>query len=411
MRVGYVVKRYPRYSETFVVSEILAHEASGLDIDIFSLRPPADTHFQDVLARVKAGVTYVPAGKIGGDALWAALAQAAGDSPRRYSEAFAAAQGVRALDVYQAAIIAAEVRERGITHLHAHFASVATTVTRLAAMMSGVPYSFTAHAKDIYHETVEPEDLRRKMADATAVVTVSDFNADYLRQQFGPDARSVRRIYNGLDLDAFHFSADHRETAKLVAVGRLVEKKGFDILIDACDLLARDGVEFTCDIVGDGELRPALAEHIERAGLSSKVTLAGPLPQAEVKHRVARASLFAAPCRLARDGNRDGLPTVLLEAMALGTACVSTQLTGIPEMIRHGEGGLLVPPEDPFELAAALKRLLEDPALRQRLAQNARMRVESDFNILQNAARVRKLFTVRAVNAWHRECALAGAVS
>src|SRR5256886_6938505 len=169
LRVGYVVKRYPRYSETFVVAEIAAHEAAGLEVEIFSLFPPNDTHFQDAIARVRAPVCYLPSQGLKAVDLWAALEDAAATLPGMWGE-LEAARGEEALSVCQAAVLACEVRRRAIDHLHAHFASAPTTVSRLASRLAQGPYTFTAHAKDIFHESVRPEDLRRKLADAAAVV-------------------------------------------------------------------------------------------------------------------------------------------------------------------------------------------------------------------------------------------------
>src|SRR5687767_8157753 len=185
MRIGYVLKRYPRYSETFVVTEILAHEAAGLEIEIFSLRPPEDTHFQDVIARVRAPVNYLSAddGLKGAD-LWTAIEEASQSLPGLWV-ALETARGEDVRQVYQAVRLAHQVRLKCIDHLHAHFATSATTVARLAAHFADVPYTFTAHAKDIFHESVRPEDLCRKLEDAAAVVTVSDYNAEYLRQAYG----------------------------------------------------------------------------------------------------------------------------------------------------------------------------------------------------------------------------------
>jgi colanic acid/amylovoran biosynthesis glycosyltransferase len=218
-KLAYIVKRYPRYSETFIVNEILAHEAAGVDLHIFALRPPVDTHFQDKIARVRASVTYIKKPVQGrmnaaitsqtpnaASFFWAELQEAAKAMPNLWSKLGYAA-GERASVVYQAAWLAQDIRQRGITHVHAHFGSVATSVARLAAHFAEVPYSFTAHAKDIFHDSVEPEDLRRKLRDAATVVTVSDYNVAYLQQQFGSDARKVRRIYNGMDLAELHFQS------------------------------------------------------------------------------------------------------------------------------------------------------------------------------------------------------------
>jgi colanic acid/amylovoran biosynthesis glycosyltransferase len=294
-------------------------------------------------------------------------------------------------DAVQAVRLAELVRERGIGHLHAHFASVATTVARLASLLSGVPYSFTAHAKDIYHESVEPEDLRRKLADAHHVVTVSDYNLAHLRETYGPDADRVHRVYNGLDLTDATWSDPADRPPLVVAVGRLVEKKGFDVLLDALALLHQRHPEVRAVIAGDGALAGDLQAQRDRLGLQSVVDLPGPLPQTQVRDLLARAAVFAAPCVVGPDGNRDGLPTVLLEAMAAGAPAVSTDVTGIPEVVRDDETGLLVPQHDPVRLAEAIERLVTDRPLGSRLSRAARALVESSFDVHVQAQSLRRL--------------------
>ena len=389
MRVGYVLKRFPRYSETFVVTEILAHEAAGWEIEVFSLRPPNDTHFQDLLARVRAPVRFVPESPRA-DALWAALQEAGALIPRVWST-LPEARGELVEDVYQAVLLAMEVRRRRLDHLHAHFATVAVTVARLAARMAGVPFTFTAHAKDIFHETVQPDDFRRKLEDAAAVVTVSDFNLEYLRQTYGPAARRVRRLYNGLDLERFPFAEPLERPARVVAVGRLVEKKGFGVLLEAAANLAARGVDFSLHLIGTGEMEERLRLRIDELGVGGCVRMLGPRPQAEIARAVAEAAVFAAPCIVAGNGDRDGLPTTLLEAMALGTPCVSTDVTGIPEVVRHEETGLLIPQNDPVALADALHRLLTDRTLRVALAHKARRQIEQEFDARVNGERLRRM--------------------
>jgi len=391
VKVGYVLKVYPRYSETFVVTEILAHEAAGLALEIFALRPPRDTHFQDGIARVRAPVTYLPYFGVKAVDLWETL-QRAGLLIPGFWGTLEAARGAEAIDVHQAALLAVAVTEHGIDHLHAHFGSSAASVARLAARFAGVSYSFTAHAKDIFHESVDPADLRKKLEDAAGVVTVSDFNLAFLRASYGPRTARLVRVYNGLDLDRFAYASPCDRPAEIVAVGRLVEKKGFSDLIDACRILVAEGRRFSCRIIGSGELEACLRSQIEESGLSRVVELSGPRPQNQLAGLVQRAAVLAAPCVVAADGNRDGLPTVLLEAMSLGTPCVSTAVTGIPEVVRHGETGLLVPQHDPAALAVALGRLLEDGALRVSLAGAARRLIETEFDARVNAAKVRALF-------------------
>jgi colanic acid/amylovoran biosynthesis glycosyltransferase len=391
VKIGYVVKRYPRYSETFIVNEILAHEAAGMELEIFSLLPPEDGHFQDVISRVRAPVTYLPSKGLKVAEFWSVLEEAGG----AFSEGWGALEAARGEDVryvYQAMVLAREARLRAISHLHAHFATAATTVARLAARFAGLPYTFTAHAKDIFHENVRPADLRRKLADAAVAVTVSDYNLAYLRESYGPAAEHVRRIYNGLDLERFMYRSPRERPPRIVGVGRLVEKKGFVDLIEGCAILAEEGREFTCRIVGTGDQEVELRVRIARLGLEDRVELLGPRPQSELVRLVHGAAVLAAPCVVGADGNRDGLPTVLLEAMALGTPCVSTDVTGIPEVIRGGETGLVVSQGDPGALAAAIGRLLQETDLRVRLADRARRLVEAKFDVNRNAAQLREVF-------------------
>ncbi|MCC7323797.1 MAG: glycosyltransferase family 4 protein [Gemmatimonadaceae bacterium] len=390
-RVGYVVKRYPRFSETFIVNEILAHEAAGLPVDIFSLYPPNDTHFQDTLSLVKAPVTYLTAEGVRALDFWSAIEGAAHVVPAIW-QSLEAARGQEARVVYQAARLAAAVRQRGITHLHAHFATMPAQVARLAARWAGITFSITAHAKDIYHDSVTTDALRALLRDASGVVTVSDYNARYLVETIGVDALRLHRIYNGLDLDRFDVALRSDRRPTILAVGRFVPKKGFDVLLDACALLVRDGARFTCRLVGGGSEEGSLRARATALGLGHVVQFDGPLPQREVMAALREATVFAAPCVVAEDGDRDGLPTVLVEAMALGTPCVATDVVGIPELVRHRETGLLVPPQDAPALAVALRALLEGPALRLQLATDARALIEAAFDVRRNAALVRALF-------------------
>ena len=395
-RTAYVLKMYPRFSETFIVNEVLALEAAGADLEIVSLRPPADGRFHEVLAQVRAPVTYLRSSGLRAGDVWASLGHAHAELPglaRCLDELLHAS----VVDAVQALELARLVQARRITHLHAHFASVATTVARLASLLTGVPFSFTAHAKDIFHESVEPADVARKLSDASAVVTVSDYNLAFLRETYGTAADVVTRVYNGLDLRRFTYSSPAERPPVIAAVGRLVEKKGFADLVAAVALLVRDGRDLRVDLVGTGPLETALGEQVRARGLQDVVRMPGPLPQEQVRDVVSGAAVFAAPCVVGSDGNRDGLPTVLLEAMALGTPCVATPVTGIPEAVRDGDTGLLVPESDTVALAGALGRLLDDSALRVRLAERARALVEAEFDAARAAATLQRLFAGAAV--------------
>jgi len=398
-RVGYVLKVYPRFSETFVVNEILAHERAGADLRIFSLRPPVGGRFHPAIGSVHAPVTYVPAASPKGVDLWSALRVVGSGAAALLHDRDAAGPG----EVMQALALADHVREQGIDHLHAHFATVAAGVARLAARLAGITYSLTAHAKDIFHEEVDPLALAVRMGDAVGVITVSDFNARFLRE-LAPEA-SIHRVYNGLELDAFPYRPPEGRPPRIVAVGRLIEKKGFADLVDACAVLAAHGREVDCQIVGEGPLESDLRARIAAHGLSERVRLLGPRTQDEVRAAVQDATAMAAPCVVGGDGNRDGLPTVLLEAMALGTPCVSTPVTGIPELVIDGRTGLMVGPHSPDELAGALARVLDDEALRVSLARAGRALIEERFDIDANVAAQRELLWPTEAGAIRRAAA------
>jgi len=255
-----------------------------------------------------------------------------------------------------------------------------------------LPWTFTAHAKDIFHDEVSQDDLAQKCRDAAAVITVSDFNQSHLRQQFGHSARDIVRVYNGLDLDRLTYAIDGPRTVDVLAVGRLVDKKGFDVLVDACAQLHASGRAITCDIIGEGDREPTLREQIATRGLGGFVRLLGPRPQREVMAALRGAQVFAAPCLIGADGNRDGLPTTILEAMASGTPCIATPVTGIPEAVRPGHTGVLVPCGDTNALAGAIARMLDDPDERRRLARSARSLIESCFDARVTARQLRSVF-------------------
>lgn len=390
-RVAYVLKMYPRFSETFVLNELLELERQGVTLRIFSLKRPDDGIVHADVARLRAPVTYLPESLSG---LARAQAPVFRRAPRRYlrllGEVLRRRRYAALKHFLQAGAIAGAL-DPATAHVHAHFASGATSVALHLHRLVGVSYSFTAHAKDIYLETVRPPDLARKLRAARFAVTVSDFNARRLRAL--ANGTRVVRIYNGLDLERFAPDGAPRATPPLVlAVGRLVEKKGFDDLVRACALLAERRTAFRCSIVGKGPQRDALAELVGTLDLAGHVEPAGPVPRERLLGLYRQAAVLAAPCVVGSDGNRDGLPTVLVEAMALGVPVVATTVTGIPELVEDGVTGLLVPERDPDALADAIGRILGDPALAAALVHRARRRVEERFDLHANVSRLRRLF-------------------
>ena len=386
-RIGYVLKVYPRFSETFIVTEILAREAQGEDLSIYALRPTTDSRFHPEIARVAARVSWVGRPQRAID-LWTQLAN--GLSRQDDRERFAAIMPVLAElpgdEVAQGVELARQARRDSITHLHAHFASLAGRVTWIASALTGIPYTVTTHAKDIFHESVDPVWLRRICADAQRVIAISRYNEEYLGTVLAGTGATVSLRYNALELDRFSYrapepaSAKRAEPLRVCAVGRLVPKKGFADLIEAVRILVSSGVDVEVELAGDGDERARLSEQIDRLGLADRIRLLGPLTQAEVRDLLARSDVFAAPCIEAADGNIDGLPTVILEAMACGTPVVATAVSGLPEVVRDGVTGLLLPPGDPASLAVALRRIALGEVDTVSLSRGARALIEEHFD-------------------------------
>ncbi len=390
---AYVLKMYPRFSETFIVSEILAREAAGDRIEIFSLRPPNDPRFHHELARVQAPVTYIerPIKTID---LWERLraAEAAGLTgavARNLADLSAATPD----DAVQAINLAIALQGRNIRHMHVHFASVATSVARLASAITGIPFSFTAHAVDIFREPVVDEDLRTKLEQAHHAITISSFNLNYLRQRYPASTSRLHLVRNGLELARFPYREPRApgSTVRISAVGRLVEKKGFQHLLPAAAELLEQGFSFDLRIAGTGALAEDLEAGISRLGIGGHVHLIGPQTQDQIHELLSSSDVFVAPCVIGSDGNADGMPTVLLEAMATGVPCISTAVTGIPEVIRNGRTGVLVRPGNPHALARAIQHLGSPRTDRTALARNARALIEAEFDVHRQAALLRSL--------------------
>lgn len=402
LRVGYVLTMFPRFSETFVLSELLAleglaHEGSAdpsgraaVEVSVFSMRQPDDGRFHAAVADVRAPVTYLTRTPKA-STLWAALQRTHHRLPGLAAHldevlALPVDEGVAALEVAAAAV------EQGLDHLHAHFANSPATVARVAARIAGITCSFTAHAKDIFHTGLDADALHANLAGADAVVTVSDFNTDFLRRLQPAAADRVVRLYNGLDLDRFARSHAPRSPRTIATVGRLVPKKGFDVLLAAVAALRSASYDVRLQVVGTGAEGDRLHALARDLGVADAVDFLGALPQDRMKEVVASAAVFAAPCVVAEDGNRDGLPTVLLEALALGTPCVATPVTGIPEAVVDGVTGRIVPSSDPAALADALRAVLDGPATAASYADAGRTLVEERFDVRRNAAVLAEVF-------------------
>jgi colanic acid/amylovoran biosynthesis glycosyltransferase len=396
-RLAYVLKRYPRLSETFIINEMLGLQRQGIDITIIALKDPGEAIVHENVRALNAPIYYMPPKAcIAFEKLAVrSLTSFSGDVSLLGPNAL---QGEWARDDYlawlQAAMFAPFLKRLGIDHIHAHFATSAATAALAMSAMTGIPFSFTAHAKDIYHESVNTTALAEKIQRARFVVTVSDFNRRYLQDLLAAAGKSGRiiRLYNGIDLGRFRPSEGDKDLELLVGVGRLVQKKGFAYLVEACKILKEQGRRVGCVLIGEGDERISLEKRIAQYSLEREVALLGPKTQAEVMRIVQAAAVFVLPCVVGDDGNRDGLPTVLLEAMALGVPVISTPVTGIPEIIEDGNTGVLVEEKNPHALSQAIAMLLDSPPLRRRLSQAALRKVRKDFDLTANVKALKEHF-------------------
>jgi len=426
--VAYVMKAFPRLSETFIASEILRVEQAGQPVRLFVMKPVEPWErvgSYPVVERIRARPVFLPQtdslsqSTLGGwlrrnlPAYLPALQRVAARRPGRTARVAAAAAaqmarelpraGERLPDVYvkellQAIALADELmRCPDVGHLHAHFAHGATTVTWWASMITGLPFSFTAHARDIWSPAINPGDLlARKLRAARFVITCTEANRRHLLS-LAPEAQ-VHRVYHGLNDDVARELAaaaprrPRNGRLRVLGVGRLVRKKGFDVLVDACAELDRRGVPVEAAIVGpDGDHAGELRRRIRVLGLEDRVTLAGRMDQVSLCEEYRRADALAQPCRLLAD-DRDGIPNVLVEGMACGVPVVATAVSGIPELVSDGVNGLLVPPDDPHALADALQRLWDDRLLARRLARAGAETVRERFDGDRLAGRLVDLF-------------------
>lgn len=395
LRVGYVLKRFPRLSETFILNELLELQRQMMPVEVFALIEPDEKIRHGLLTHLRARVNYLPE-----DSWVDSCCIRQGSYMKGFRQLRPFADGVHGEPItdmdrlkLKAVVLAMLARTSRIEHLHAHFASDAATVAMLASQFAGISYSFTAHAKDIYHESIDTAFLKKKINTAKFVITVCDHNREFLAELIGQQEEDkIIRLYNGVDLDLFQPGPVRKANESLIlGVGRFVEKKGFSMLIEACRILRDQGLPFRCDIVGQGELGEQLAREIRQTTLQDRVRIVGPRSQEELRAYYKNAAMLVMPCIVARDGNRDALPTVMLEAMACGLPVIASRVTGTPEIVDHEQTGLVVKPGDPDDLANAITRLMQNPDMRNQLGIAGRAKAESYFNLKTNVAKLRRL--------------------
>jgi colanic acid/amylovoran biosynthesis glycosyltransferase len=380
---AYLFERFPSFGQTFCYREVAELTRQGVNSPIFAIRNPQGEPPQDWDQRVVERVHYLP----GEEQLLREVRQASKKGKLTEEVISALDEWGRRTDflrLYQAVYVGLRMLEIGIRHVHAHFAGMAARTAFWIGKFFPITFSFTAHANDIFAPRDFQISLDKLVDAARVIVTETDYAAKFLRERFPDRGDRIHRIYNGLDLAAF-VRTDFSSTPPLiVAVGRLIAKKGFADLIRACRLLMERGKSFRCEIIGEGPLEDELHQEIAQLDLQGCVELPGAKPQHEIREYLAAASAFVLPSVIDPDGGMDNLPTVIMEAMAAGLPVISTAIGGIPEMVIQNETGFLVPPGDVAALAGAIERLFDDIGLAQRLGEWGFQRAKELFSIEKN---------------------------
>ena len=400
---AFVLKGYPRLSETFIAQEIHALEEAGLDIRIVSLRHPTDPRRHPVHRAIRAPVLYLPE-YVHREALRVARAWWRARRRPGYREARRVwladlrrdPSANRARRFAQALVLAEELWPP-VVHLHAHFLHTPSSVARYASLLCGLPWTCSAHAKDIW--TIPEWEKREKLAHCRWLVTCTEANRRHLHA-LSPSPERVERIYHGLDFTRFARSTSPprrrngnaaSEPVVILSVGRAVEKKGFEDLLEALAMLP-ERLHWRFEHIGAGPMLAGLKAQGRRLGLGPRLRWLGALTQDAVLERYRGADLFVLASRIAANGDRDGLPNVLMEAQSQGLPCVATRVSAIPELIEHGVNGLLCPERDPAALAAQMRRLIADPDLRETLGRAGHRNVVTNFDMRVGVARLRQRF-------------------
>ncbi len=398
-RIAYMMSRFPKITETFILYEILELERRGVAVEIFPLLREREHTVHPEAKRLLPRVRFQPflSGRI-----LAANLRALVRKPRRYIGVLCEVLwGTRrslnflagAVGVFPKSVLMAEdMQQLGVTHVHAHFANHPALAALIIHRLSGLPFSFTAHGSDIH---IDQTMFDRKLAAAAFAVTVCRYNVEFLADRFGDWVRKRLIVLPcGTDPEVFapdrHIVADAAPARpfSLVCVAALREVKGHRVLIGACQLLQDRGIAFECRMVGDGPLRKDITERISAAGLEDCVILEGSLPRPEVSRAMQTADVVVLPSILGSRGDREGIPVVLMEAMACGRPVVSSRQSGIPELVVDGVVGFLCPPGDTIAFADALQRLAGDPDLRRRMGAAGRSQILQYFDLRQNATRL-----------------------
>jgi len=400
LKVAYVVSRFPKITETFILREMVALREQGIDIELFPLvLEKTETMHKEAVAFKEAAhrSSLLSPKTIAAQFFW--LFHKPGTYLALWFEVlfghlFSLKFLLRALVAFPKAVLfAKEAAETECDHIHAHFATHGATCAYLMHKLTGIPYSFTAHAHDIY---VEKPMLKRKLDSASFVATISNFNKNYLKSFYpAVNVDKIHIVHCGVDT-ATYKAVDRKPEPGiapiLLCIASLEEYKGHRYLVEACRLLKSRGVPFKCLCIGGGDLEADLKDRAATCKISKEMVFLGRLPQDEVRQHLSNASLLVLPSIIARSGKMEGLPVVLMEALAMNIPVVATDISGISELVESEVTGLLVPEKNPSELAEAMERQLSHPKEGMKMAKEGRQRVLSEFDIQDNAALLADLF-------------------
>jgi colanic acid/amylovoran biosynthesis glycosyltransferase len=414
MKVAYIVSRFPKLTETFVLNELFAVEKQGVQVELYPLqREPAGAMHPGAETWVKRA-HYTP--WLSPAILWSNLVEFL-RQPRAYLRTlvrllwstrtsrrfFAGALAFFPKSVHLARLM----RRHGIQHIHAHFASHPAASAFIIHRLTGIPYSFTAHGSDIHRDQ---SMLKEKTGEAAFVVPISRFNRTVILQASnGKYMDKMHIVHCGVDTQRFQRAASDRQDQaqakkhtpfdlRIACVGTLHEVKGQTYLLEACRILKEKGLPFTCHFIGDGPDQAALSKQAQAAGLNGRVIFHGRLDQQSVLNQLRQSDVLVAPSVPSKDGRREGIPVVLMEAMACGLPVISSRISGIPELVEDGISGILTEPGNAAAIAEALEHLAANPTIRHSLGQCGRERVVEAFDLHDNAAKLARLFATHGEN-------------
>jgi colanic acid/amylovoran biosynthesis glycosyltransferase len=387
-QLGYLFERFPAFTQTFCARELSELYRQGTTPPVFSIRRPAEDRPSNI-ALENILVYYLPDTNSLEFKIRTKLV-----SPRLRG-LWSGSGDIRDKGRFREAVyLGSKLRNARVSHLHVHFAGLASRTAWWIKRLFGITYSFTGHANDIFcpkpDQRVTLSDL---VSEASFIVTVSDFSANWLRRDFPQAADKVYRVYNGLDLSTFKPAAPGAKPVRFLSVGRLIEKKGFAFLVEACRLLHSSGLDFVCEIVGEGPERGRLEELIQAHQLSDQVRLTGSMPQTGIVDLLERSSIFVFPAIHDSSGDSDNLPTVLIEAMASNLPIIATAIAGIPEIVQHNENGILVQEKDAAQLANAMRILACNQGLLEQYGSMSRRIAAKKFALSNTVGELKSLFS------------------